>query len=215
MIHIYGLIDPRTHGICYVGQSIDYLQRFKQHLLDNNDTPKTRWLAELKAAGMTPHIVILDKATTKQEANYKENWWIVFARRQKWRSVNATHPGEWRADFGQLFSEQLRQEYSAFMVAIREQKPLVMITRSQFHVFLVLLKIIVAVTLGIVLGIGGWHLQYAARHDIMQSTWFGATLGLASFTMSYMAMSQKYRRAWFIYIYCAFYVLMGLWGYWS
>lgn len=111
MIYIYGLIDPRTDEICYVGQSVNHKNRLKQHLIDKNDTSKTRWIAELQSINLAPNIVVLDKAQAKEEANYKENWWIVFARHKQWQTVNGTRPSDSRADFSQIFDAQLQEMY--------------------------------------------------------------------------------------------------------
>lgn len=96
MIHIYGLIDPRTHEVCYVGQSAHYLTRYRQHLADASDGAKAHWIAELRQCALEPWLVILDIAQDKVSANQKEEWWIVFARHMQWRSVNSTYPsGGW------------------------------------------------------------------------------------------------------------------------
>lgn len=108
MIYIYGLIDPRTHEICYVGQSVHYLTRYRQHLADTRDTSKVQWIAELRQSELEPWLVVLDTAQDRIGANQKEEWWIVFARHMQWRSVNSTYPTGSQVGIPHHLSEQLR-----------------------------------------------------------------------------------------------------------
>lgn len=77
-INIYGLIDPRTNNIRYVGKTKNSLQhRLKQHLSETpeRNTHKSNWIKSLKKEDLTPIIVQLDVC---DETNWveKEQYWI-------------------------------------------------------------------------------------------------------------------------------------------
>lgn len=118
MIDIYGLIDPRTQRIKYIGQSIDCNQRLIQHMADTSETPKVKWITEIKSLGLKPLVVILDSAETRSDANYMENWWIICAKKQGWNLVNSTNPGEHRASFGDMFSAALQVMHKEYESSI-------------------------------------------------------------------------------------------------
>lgn len=133
MIYIYGLIDPRTNDIRYVGQSVDYRNRLRQHIADGGNTPKAKWIAELASAKLEPQLVLLDRAEDKPEANYKEIWWIVFARRQGWHSVNGTFPSVSRAQFGDLFAEQLQAMYAEHQQVCEQLRKEAMLVQAEWR----------------------------------------------------------------------------------
>lgn len=57
-VHIYGLVDPRTRAIKYVGSAEDPQKRLAAHVR----APSIRlapWILELRSLGMTPEIVSL------------------------------------------------------------------------------------------------------------------------------------------------------------
>jgi len=57
---IYALIDPRDNAVRYIGCAIDTEERFKQHLKDRGNTPKCKWLAELRQCGLLPKLEVLE-----------------------------------------------------------------------------------------------------------------------------------------------------------
>lgn len=95
--YIYGLTDPETGEIRYVGHSIDPAGRLVQH---NAERKLSRagwfpnylgeWLISLRAAGKRPGIVILE-TTTADEVVAKELEWIAFYRSRKPGLLNV-HP---------------------------------------------------------------------------------------------------------------------------
>lgn len=111
MIYIYALIDPRTRGVRYVGQSVDPERRYTQHVTATEDTPKGVWIRELRSLGLEPDLIILGNATDQQQANYLETWWMLVGWRQGWGLTNGTKPGEWRVveDFKIIFAKELAQ----------------------------------------------------------------------------------------------------------
>lgn len=62
-VFIYGLLDPRTGALRYIGKANDAQKRLKSHLRDmkRRTTPVYLWMRELAAEGVAPKIKILDK----------------------------------------------------------------------------------------------------------------------------------------------------------
>jgi hypothetical protein len=62
-IYIYGLTDPRTGEVRYIGKSKDLKRRLRHHLFmartGREDTYKARWIRKLLDQGIKPDIVIL------------------------------------------------------------------------------------------------------------------------------------------------------------
>lgn len=60
---IYGLRDPQTLKIRYVGQTIEPVVRYQNHLYASQwvtNPHKVRWIQKLKRAGLVPAMVILE-----------------------------------------------------------------------------------------------------------------------------------------------------------
>jgi hypothetical protein len=61
-VEIYGLVDPRTKKIMYVGKSKSAKRRFKEHCKEmRRKTPLYKWIADLLDYGMQPEMIILRK----------------------------------------------------------------------------------------------------------------------------------------------------------
>jgi len=115
-IHIYGLVDPRDRKIKYVGQTISPDRRLKEHIADTDSgTAKSDWINGM--GHRKPSMVILD-TVAQADANKVETWWILFCRYKGWQNVNGTNPGAWRADFGEMFSEDLERQYNEFVARL-------------------------------------------------------------------------------------------------
>lgn len=96
MYTIYGLIDPRTYAIRYVGMTMNHPEvRLQQHLKEF-DGERGRWLEELKRIGSKPSIVILDFAPDFEEAGKKERWWITQGVVTGWSLTNDSHTSNGR-----------------------------------------------------------------------------------------------------------------------
>ena len=59
--YIYGLIDPVTKHIRYVGKANDPYKRFLNHLYTSSteDTYKSRWITSLVKKNLKPELKIL------------------------------------------------------------------------------------------------------------------------------------------------------------
>lgn len=86
--YIYGLIDPRSHMIRYVGGSSKPTVRLNQHI--NDATSKTfrrrsstnQWIQELDNVGLRPRLVYLEALVTTdvQRRSEIEGEWIWYLR---------------------------------------------------------------------------------------------------------------------------------------
>ena len=115
---IYGLVDPMTSLVRYVGLSSNGLQRPRVHhcpstLEAEGDTHKTRWIRSLIADGLRFHIAILQESSA-DALKADEQWWIAYAKASGWPLTNATSGGE-----QPRFSDESR----AKMSAARKRRP--------------------------------------------------------------------------------------------
>ena len=94
MIHIYGLVDPRTKEIRYIGKSMRVKARFRDHLKDPAKTHKANWIKSLKKLNLIPTLVILEEIADNEDWISREIFWIKTAREKGWNLVNSTDGGD-------------------------------------------------------------------------------------------------------------------------
>jgi len=72
--YIYGLIDPLTNELRYVGKSVNPKNRLRRHISDRNlhDSYKDRWIRKLLNINEKPILIIIDEIS--------DNWqfWETF-----------------------------------------------------------------------------------------------------------------------------------------
>jgi hypothetical protein len=78
-IAIYGLIDPRTHRIRYVGKTVHLEQRWRDHVREaryeiSHRTLKGRWMRELSMAGLHPDLIVIEECG--DDWPLRERHWI-------------------------------------------------------------------------------------------------------------------------------------------
>lgn len=88
MEQIYGLLDPTVSLISYVGHSVDPIFRFYEHLADESETDKVKWLRRLQAIGITPIVIILETVEADRNVLDVERLWIQFGLRLHWPLTN-------------------------------------------------------------------------------------------------------------------------------
>ena len=84
-VTIYGLIDPRTLELRYVGASRSLRHRQYLHRCPSQnkaDTPRSRWMLELRSNGLRPQCIEIE--TTEDDWQEAEKFWIAY-----WRSLGA------------------------------------------------------------------------------------------------------------------------------
>lgn len=89
---IYGLIDPRTGEIRYVGKSCYGLDRPRRHktLTKKEATHKANWIKELQRNGLTYEILVLEHCSSHEEVLDAEERWILAGFRLCWPLTNLT-----------------------------------------------------------------------------------------------------------------------------
>lgn len=79
MYYVYELVDPRTGIPGYVGITNNPKARRAQHLYLLEDNPeKYAWVQRLRGQGINPIMRILDTASDRKQAEFKERHWINF-----------------------------------------------------------------------------------------------------------------------------------------
>ena len=119
-ILIYGLIDPRTARIRYIGKSSSGMKRPKQHLgpkaHSRDRTPIGFWIRKLRDLGLVPTIVVVEDLGTSSQKdqanellNEAEIRWIATKREAGEDLLNATDGGD--GLLGHEKSEETLQKY--------------------------------------------------------------------------------------------------------
>lgn len=88
MKYIYGLLDPISNKIRYVGQTDNLTQRLQQHLQDTSNTPKVEWIKALKSTNTPPKMIVLSEVKDGENAHEIEYRWIYFGRQNGWPLTN-------------------------------------------------------------------------------------------------------------------------------
>jgi hypothetical protein len=110
---IYGLTDPRTDEIHYIGQSSSGMRRPEWHGLPSvlklaKTSPKTEWVKSLVAAGVQYGVVVLERVADRRELDATECRWIAHGRRLNWPLKNLTDGGDGRKGFIPSMEERAR-----------------------------------------------------------------------------------------------------------
>lgn len=114
---VYGLVDPRTGQLRYVGKSTSGLKRpkaeWKNALNGREGKRKTNWIKSLAASGVGRYSIVLFQGFDDDEILCQaERFWIAYFRNMGCRLTNDTDGGEgvsgyvqsaelrkWRSDF--------------------------------------------------------------------------------------------------------------------
>jgi hypothetical protein len=82
VVKIYGLVDPTTKNVFYIGRTVNSLEvRLKAHLKNNENAAKVDYINLLAEKGITPSIIELERvscSTEEDETNalLREDFWI-------------------------------------------------------------------------------------------------------------------------------------------
>lgn len=112
---VYGLVDPRTKFVRYVGLTSEGVDRPREHRRPSKHTEhlySARWVRELEACGLTFEIVVLEVLGEDWEALCAaEQWWIEYGRASGWPLTNLTDGGD--GVKGLVKSDECRTRMSA------------------------------------------------------------------------------------------------------
>jgi predicted GIY-YIG superfamily endonuclease len=102
MFCVYGLIDPRTQELRYIGYSSDYLERYKEHLFRSNlklKTHKNNWINSLLNLNLKPELIVLEEASSEADGLQKESDLIAYYKYIGCDLTNGTLGGDGRYGF--------------------------------------------------------------------------------------------------------------------
>lgn len=105
MHSIYGLADPETGIVRYVGQTKNGLRRVKAHcipsVLENPRTPIDRWCSKLVARNLEPQLCVLEEFddVPKELLDKAETKWIASLNTKVPNGLNLTDGGEGRPGY--------------------------------------------------------------------------------------------------------------------
>lgn len=82
-VEIYGLTDPVSGDICYVGRSTNSSSRLRQHIAEAKCSPhcnprKTQWLLKLLSSNQEPGLVILEVCSRGMVEEREAHWILHF-----------------------------------------------------------------------------------------------------------------------------------------
>jgi len=90
---IYGLVDPTSLLIFYVGCSTTGFRRPKEHR-KRGDSPCREYVKNLQRDGLDYEIAVLESFRTCLELPAAEQWWIAYGKGCGWPLTNQTKGGE-------------------------------------------------------------------------------------------------------------------------
>ena len=110
---IYGLIDPRTNQVRYIGRTGQRpAYRLTQHIKRASDGAGghlCNWLRQLTAAGLRPDLVILEDDIPHDQSADRERFWIAEGKSREWRLTNMSSGGDGLLDPSPEIREARRQ----------------------------------------------------------------------------------------------------------
>lgn len=110
---IYGLVDPLSGELRYVGLSSSGLRRPKfhaQHARRGDRGYCYNWIRSLQELGLSYEIVVLEETSSSVDLNTLERWWIAFARAWGCALTNLTDGG--CGTFGWVPSAETRAKHA-------------------------------------------------------------------------------------------------------
>lgn len=115
---IYGLVDPITGYVRYVGKADYPKDRFKAHLRPSQlleESHKTHWLRSLIEAGKKPSLIILEKVPQKDWECAEKKWIAYFRSLPNFPPLTNTCPGGEGFQSGFVVSEETRRKHAERM----------------------------------------------------------------------------------------------------
>lgn len=118
LVFTYGLIDPRTFELKYIGITKNIKTRLLDHIriakndLDTN-IHKRSWIKHLLNLNLKPEIIILETCLPDDSAN-SEIWWISLCRSLGFNLTNLTDGGDYPNGYweGRKHTEETKQKQS-------------------------------------------------------------------------------------------------------
>jgi hypothetical protein len=106
--YIYGLHDPRTGELRYIGKSDRPRERLQNQMNERADTHRCHWLNELRSLGLRPEQVIIDAVPADTDWQVVERSYIAAAREAGYRLTNGTAGGDGVVDLSDESRARIR-----------------------------------------------------------------------------------------------------------
>lgn len=95
MNYIYGLTDPRTNEIRYIGKTKDPHKRLIAHCSKENAGEKHKaWRKEILSLGLKPELIILQTLKDSNDWEKAEIKWIKHGKNKGWNLNNSSTGGK-------------------------------------------------------------------------------------------------------------------------
>ena len=104
--YIYGLFDPLTGEVRYIGRTVNLKKRLMEHMGKHTNDIKSAWINALEKAGERPQMATLETATTLDDAKHIEHQWIRRCLDGGADLTNGAYPGYTRGGRRQRKHEQ-------------------------------------------------------------------------------------------------------------
>jgi predicted GIY-YIG superfamily endonuclease len=112
---VYGIIDPRTDAVFYIGQSSDFAARKAAHI-EGSDQISGYTVKQMKLNGFVPLFLIFESMATKAEALSAEIFWIELMKARGAKLLNAQGIG------GYVARGRLRRTFAGALKAMQAAK---------------------------------------------------------------------------------------------
>jgi hypothetical protein len=107
--YVYGLHDPRTGELRYIGKSDNPCGRLAQHMQEARGTHRCNWVQSLRKIGLKPVLTIIDATPPGSDWPWMERVYIAAARSAGAPLTNGTDGGEGVAGLSDETRERLRR----------------------------------------------------------------------------------------------------------
>lgn len=109
---IYGLVDPRTDQIRYIGKSIRPYERLQNHYNEpSSNCHRSHWIQELKRLGLKPEVVLFEQIVGEWPWQEAERWWIARGLALGWPLTNNTSGGDGVCNLPPETREKMRRTW--------------------------------------------------------------------------------------------------------
>lgn len=113
-IIVYGVIDPRTNEIGYVGVTKQNLHdRAIGHACCKGNSPRSRWFQELRSAEIEPDFFALQELEVDEDWMEAERFWIAYWKFLGAHLTNRTKGGDGPKDLERSTKTRQKMRYNA------------------------------------------------------------------------------------------------------
>jgi hypothetical protein len=122
-VFIYGLCDPRTEQLRYVGKTTNLSRRLYEHTKNKSHSHLSSWIRSLLGAGYDPEIFVIEEVD-KKNWQREEKFWISYFRYIGADLVNGSQGGLGGSKKGHKFSLEGRRRIDHAVRKSCKGKPL-------------------------------------------------------------------------------------------